>query len=309
MAPYLFAEYSAMKKLPEANLTFPVPWDSFHFASRMPPAPDEVTGALRRFLLLGGFPELLALAEESEETEVIRSQRILRSDAIERAIYKDIPIAFGVQEPMKLERLLYILGGQLGGIVSPAKLQTDLGLTAPTLDKYVSYLEQSFLLLLIPNYAPAEETVQRRGRKVYFVDGAVRNAALLRGIAALDGGSEMGTLYENAVATHLHACARQLGGRLYYWRQGRSEVDFVLQWGREVAAFEVGSSSKHSTKGLKQLVERHPAFAGRCFLVSPEPVSRVPDDARPGHIQLSSMLEAASQVADVALRLQLRGPD
>src|SRR5690606_22782015 len=114
--------------------------------------------------------------------------------------------------------------------------------TAPTLDKYVNYLEQSHLLVLVPNYSHAEETVQRRGRKVYFVDGAVRNGALRRGLRPLRDPTEMGVLYENVVATHLHGYAAQSGGRLYYWRAGKDEVDFILQHGDEVIAFEVASS-------------------------------------------------------------------
>lgn len=307
MTPWLFSEYLNLKGMPHSNLTDSIPWDSLRNAAMRPPTPQEVSDARRRYLLLGGFPELLDLEEADEETEVLRSQRVLRSDAVERAVYKDIPQAFGVQEPMKLERLLYILAGQVGGIFSPASLRSDLGLTAPTLDKYVNYLEQSFLLMLIPNYSPAEESIQRRGRKVYFVDGAVRNAALLRGLAPAKDSSEMGVLYENAAAAHLDACARQIGGRLFYWRDGRTEVDFILQWGQEVAAFEVASSARHSTKGLVALAKKHAAFEGRCFLISPNEVSRMPDEARPGHLPIDSFLEATSQIAEIGLRRKFVG--
>lgn len=45
---------------------------------------------------------------------------MLRSDAVERAIYKDIPQVFGVENPIVLERLLYVLAGRMTGILSPA---------------------------------------------------------------------------------------------------------------------------------------------------------------------------------------------
>lgn len=302
MAPYLFPEYLLLKGLPEPEFRQPAPWDSLYLAARPLRIPEAISQARRRYLLLGGFPELLDLDAQDEQTEVLRSQRVLRSDAVERAVYKDIPLAFGVQEPMKLERLLYILAGQVGGIVSPKKLQTELGLTTPTLDKYINYLQQSFLLFLLPNYSPSEETVQRRGRKVFFVDGAVRNAALLRGIGPAKDLKEMGTLFENAVAAHLDACAKQIGARLYYWRDGRDEVDFVLEWGDELAAFEVASAASHHTKGLKKLSEKYPRFKGRCFLVSPDPIGRPPDESRSGHLPIDSFLSAAGQIADVGMR-------
>lgn len=66
---------------------------------------------MRLFLLLvGGFPELVTrvlgaptddLAKELE-VHVLESQRVLRSDALERAVYKDIPQAAGVDNPMML---------------------------------------------------------------------------------------------------------------------------------------------------------------------------------------------------------------
>jgi uncharacterized protein len=54
-------------------------------------------------------------------------------------------------------------------------------LSQPTLDRYVSYLEQTFLVFRLTNYSGNESSIQKRGRKTYFHDGAVRNAALQRG--------------------------------------------------------------------------------------------------------------------------------
>jgi predicted AAA+ superfamily ATPase len=88
----------------------------------------------------------------------------LRSDAVERAIYKDIPQTFGVSEPMLLERLLYTLGGQIGGIYSAQNLSQTLGgLSQPTLDRYTSLLERAFLIFTLQNYSGSEEAKQRRG--------------------------------------------------------------------------------------------------------------------------------------------------
>jgi len=79
------------------------------------------------------------------------------------------------------------------------------GLSQPTFDRYLSYLERAFLVFTLPNYSRREGAVQRRGRRLYFVDGAVRNAAP-RG-RTLDGCRGNGALYENLVAGHLHALA------------------------------------------------------------------------------------------------------
>ena len=55
--------------------------------------------------------------------QVLESQRVLRSDAVERAVYKDIPQAARVDNPMMLERLLYVLAGQVTGLLSPTNIE------------------------------------------------------------------------------------------------------------------------------------------------------------------------------------------
>ena len=268
----------------------------------------------RRFLLAGGFPELLMAAggdredDEDEVSTLLRSQQVLRSDAVERAIYKDIPQAFGIDNPMMLERLLYTLAGQVTGLLSPQRLCQELdGLSQPTFDRYLSYLERAFLVFTLSNYSGREGRVQRRGRRLYFVDGAVRNAALQRGVGPLTDAAEMGLLYENLAAGHLHALARQTQVRLYHWREGNHEVDLVYDHPDQPAAFEIASSLGHSVAGLHRFMKRFPRFEGRCHLVSPAPVGMTPAEAGDGigRLPLDLLLLAASRQAEAALRRRL----
>ncbi|HEY7423829.1 MAG TPA: ATP-binding protein, partial [Gemmataceae bacterium] len=201
----------------------------------------------RRFLLTGGFPELLIGSKDhprDEQSILLQSQRILRNDAVERAIYKDIPQAFGVQSPKLLERMLYTLAGQFTGILSPKTICQGLdGLSQPTFDRYLAYLERAFLVFTLENYSGSEASRQKRGRKLYFVDGAVRNAALQRGLGPLNDAAEMGLLIENLVAGHLHALSQQSQVRVYHWRQGDDEVDLIYDHPERPLAFEIGSSA------------------------------------------------------------------
>ena len=267
-----------------------------------------------RFLLIGGFPELLVAAgadpgdADGEVSMLLRSQQTLRNDAVERAIYKDIPQAFGVDNPMMLERLLYTLAGQVTGLLSPQRLCQELdGLSQPTFDRYLSYLERAFLVFTLPNYSGREGAVQRRGRRLYFVDGAVRNAALQRGVEPLTDAEEIGLLYENLVAGHLHALARQTQVRLYHWREGNHEVDLIYDHPEQPVAFEIASSVRHSVTGLQRFMERFPRFEGRCYLVSPEPIGMLPGDVanRVGLLPLDLLLLAASRQAAAALGQRL----
>lgn len=237
------------------------------------PVPLEpLRRAARRLLLVGGFPELLAdLGDEEldEESAALESQRTLRSDAVERAVYKDIPQSFGIENPLMLERVLYVLATQMAGVLSPTGIARDLGMSQPTVDRYLSYLEQAFLVFALPNYSGREATVQRRGRKLYFVDGAVRNAALQRGAALLRDEAEQGTLRENMAAAHLHALGSQTQTRLFHWRAGNDEVDLVFDHAERPLAFEIAPSPNHTRRGLRRFVDQHPRFRDGAYLVAP----------------------------------------
>lgn len=282
LTPYTFDEYLELIGTPEPVEVRDSLAATLRAIPPVPPVSDTLAARRVRFTLMGGFPELLALDRDPIERDptslLLRSQEQLRSDAVERAVYKDIPQSFGIDNPMVLERLLYVLAGQMGGILSPSSVSSDLdGLSQPTIDRYVSYLEQAFLIFQLQNYSGSESVVQRRGRKIYFWDGAVRTAALQRGLAPLNDPVEMGHLTENLVAATMHAFALHAGHRLFYWREGKKEVDLILDDERSPLAIEVGSSPRHTTEGLRALVDRHPRFSDGAYLVAPGAPVRHPD--------------------------------
>jgi uncharacterized protein len=280
LAPYLFDEYL---ELIGRGMEVPVGETLSETLQRALERRLDVAGMRDHrlaFLLTGGFPELLLAlrsAAADDPARLLESQRTLRSDAVERAIYKDIPQAYGVERPMLLERLLYILAEQATGLLAPRSICAELdGMSVATFEKYISYLERAFLIFALPNYSGSERAVQKRYRKLYFVDGAVRNAALQRGLRPLSDPHEMALLFENAVAAHLHAVAQQSQVRLYHWRDGAAEVDLVLDDPRAPVALEIASSARHHRRGLLALCARHPRFRGHCYVVAPDAVALPP---------------------------------
>jgi predicted AAA+ superfamily ATPase len=271
----------------------------------------ELEEERRLFSFIGGFPELL-IQEDFDEVRdpaslLLESQRILRSDAVERAIYKDIPQSYGVENPLALERLLYSLAGQAPGLISPKRICGELDISQPTFDRYLSYLERAFLVFTLPNYSGREATVQKRGRKLYFVDGAVRNAALQRGVAPLTNPNELGQLLENLVASNLRALALQSQVRLFHWRDGKHEVDLVFDHPDRPLAFEISSSQDHSRKGLVEFAKRFPRFAQGCYLIAPNAQGLLPKKARSevGTLSVDLFLVLVGRQAERALAERL----
>jgi predicted AAA+ superfamily ATPase len=312
LPPYLFTEFLELSK---DKRTIPVRatlFDTLSACIQEKVTYRDLADKRRRYLLTGGFPELLLgntpPENQSEESALLQSQRVLRTDAVQSAVYKDIPQAFGVESPMLMERLLYTLAGQVTGVLSPHSICQGLdGMSQPTFDRYLSFLEKAFLVFTLPNYSGSEASIQKRGRKLYFVDGAVRNAALQRGLAPLENLTEMGALTENLVAGHLFALSQQTQVRLYHWRDKNDEVDLIYDHPDLPMAFEIATGSHHR-KGLYAFSERYKRFQGRCFVVSPyvEPGMPQPRTVHEiGTIPLDLFLLAISAQAEKELENNL----
>jgi uncharacterized protein len=283
LAPYLFSEYLTLMN---REVRIPVKdclANTIRACIEEKIPIDGLAEIRRRFLLVGGFPELLSLvggSDGSDEAILLQSQRILRNDAIERAVYKDIPQAFGIDNPTLLERLLYTLAGQFTGLLSPQNIcQGFDGLAQATFTRYLAYLERAFLVFSLSNFSNSEESIQKRGRKLFFVDGAVRNAALQRGIGPLNNPEEMGLLIENMAAGHLHALSSQSGHRLYHWRNKNEEVDLVYDHPEFPMAFELGLSAGHHRKGMNAFLQRFHRYEKGCYVVAGSGANRLPEES------------------------------
>ena len=132
---------------------------------------------------------------------------------------------------MILERLLYVLAGQVTGILVPEQtIRSELdNLSQPTFDRYVSYLEQTFLIFRLTNFSGNESSVQeawpqgrhRRRRRPQ------RRPPTRAGPADLPGG-DGSPAAENLAAASLHTLALHEGTRLHHWRDGKDEIDLLL---------------------------------------------------------------------------------
>ena len=286
-------------------------------------ASREIEEARELLMVTGGFPDLMLRAgrelhEQAAGTGDTMAPRRDRGDVLGRhleiargalgeqlagrGVLQDMPHTSGAQQPAQLQRLLFALAAQITGLLSAENLARKLQVARATVDRQVGYLEGAYLIFTLPNYSRNEGTSQRRGRKVYFWDGAVRNAVLERGKLPFDDSQDYGKLLENLAATALRSYAEVAGMSLYHWRRGDREVDFVLDGPHGPLAFEVASSVRHSHGGLHALAATHSEFADRCYLVAPRAQVFPATESRDGvgTIPLDALLLAASAQANLA---------
>jgi len=175
--------------------------------------PEE---SLTRLLKRGGFPEPFFA---SEDTDADR-WRISHVDSMLREDLRDVSV---IQDISSVEYLVDRLAAQVGSPVSYQSLAEDVGVSAPTIKRWIKVLEAIYVVFVIYPWTRKVKGSILKQPKVYFFDTAripVEQAA---------------ARYENLVACSLlkHQQYREdslgIKGALHYLRNKRgAEVDFLL---------------------------------------------------------------------------------
>ncbi len=169
---------------------------------------------LEEYMKFGGYPKVV-LAQTSDEKKVEISE--IYSSYIE----KDISGLLRVDKSEKFSSLLRVLASQVGQLINISELSSTLGLSHQTIQKYLWYLEETYILTKSNPFHTNLRSEITKSPMYYFVDLGLRNY-LLGLFESLPIPSILaGHLFENAIYNHL-----QKPGK--FWRTtDNAEVDFI----------------------------------------------------------------------------------
>ncbi len=142
-------------------------------------------------------------------------------------------------------RFMRLCAGSVGQLLNSSRLATELGVDHKTIRKWISVLQASYVLQLLPPYHRNFRKRLVKTPKLYFYDTGL--ACHLLGIQKPDQLSEhplRGALFENWVFSELakNMVNRGESAQFYFWRtQGGQEVDFVIDNGNVMLAIECKS--------------------------------------------------------------------
>ena len=208
---------------------------------------------LPRYLYFGGYPGAASLLRDRSQWREYILQAL-----VEPNIERDLLSMTRVDKPALLKRLFDLGAAASGQILSYTKMLGELrdaGNTT-TLARYLELLKSAGLLAGLPKYASRPH---RRGSipKLNVLNTALMTAG--SGYTFEEARADRtfwGRIVESAVGAHLLNTATS-DIRLYYWRDGPHEVDFVLHRGPRVVAIEVKSGPRRgSPRGLDTFAER-----------------------------------------------------
>ncbi len=200
--PLSFKEFLIFKKI---DLTKNYEYSSQRF---------KVKNALEEYLEFGGFPEVVL--------EQKRLKNKILSNYFDMFIYKDLVERFAIRNTTLLKSLSKYLLTNLSNLFSITAYHKAISKEMPvgkdTLMEYLSYLEDINFMYFLQMFSYSAKKQQLNPKKVYCVDGGLRN------VVALKNSKDLGRLVENIVFIELKKQEKEI----YYWKNN-NEVDFVIK--------------------------------------------------------------------------------
>ena len=175
-----------------------------------------------RYLIMGGFPELLHIQNSAE------AQRVLREDVVDKVLKRDVPALFDVRNSLQLEKIFLYLCIHTGNLISYSSICSELeGVSKPTLARYIDYLRDTNLLYISQD----THAIGKRGLaarpKIYIADAALRNACLMIE-NPMTNLADLGIMVETTVYKHF-ICAFGKHAQVGYMRlAGDKEIDIIV---------------------------------------------------------------------------------
>ena len=221
------------------------------------PEMQEAFGfTLDQYIYFGGYPGSAELIKSEK-----RWANYLRDSIIETSISKDILMLTTVTKPALLRQVFY-LGSQYSSQILPFNKMlgnlTDAGNTV-TLSNYLNLLDQSKLLGGIQKYSGSEQHIRSSSPKLQVYNNALMAAVMNRNFEEAKSAPELwGRFVESCVGMHLINNADICGYKLFYWRDGNEEVDFIIAKGDKLCGLEVKSGSRIKGKGMDAFKKKYP---------------------------------------------------
>jgi predicted AAA+ superfamily ATPase len=173
--------------------------------------------------LRGGFPDSLLAKTDAASFR-------WRQNFISTYLERDVP-QFGSRIPaVTLRRLWTMLAHHQGGQLNTAQLGASLGITIPTVKRYIELLEDLFLVRTLFPWSGNVGKRLVKTPKVYIRDSGLTHALLnLTTLDDLVGHPIVGASWEGFVIENILSCLPQGVTSWFYRTSAGAEIDLVIE--------------------------------------------------------------------------------
>ncbi len=195
---------------------------------------EEKLRLYREYVNFGGYPKIVL------ENDVAKKERYLLQ-IIDTYVRKDIRDLAQINNIRKFNDLLKVLASQQGQLLNVTNLSGDLGIIAPTLERYLSLLEETFVIKLVPPFSTDAKVEVSKARKVFFYDTGLSKMLYLKNLTP----EFTSNVFEVSIFSEL---VKKYGvNKINFWRnKNGNEIDFILQ-NKDILPIEVKSNFNYFT--------------------------------------------------------------
>lgn len=221
----------------------------------LPMSIQEVTGKvdldnLNQILYNGLYPSICAKKNIA---------KFFYPSYVRTYLEKDVRDLLQIKDQIRFTKFLKLCAARIGSLFNASELGAEVGVSSKTISHWLSVLQASYLITLLPPYY---ENIPKRlvkSPKLYFNDPGL--ACYLLDIETpqqLDRDKMRGAIFENMIVmeTIKHRYNMGLEGGVFFYRDSnQNEVDLLIKQEGELTAIEVKSSMTYSSSFEKALTQ------------------------------------------------------
>jgi hypothetical protein len=212
-------------------------------------------------LVYGYYPDVVG--HTGSEREILKQL----SDSF---LFKDVLMLESIKKPEALLRLLQALAYQVGSQVSYNELSTITGLDTKTVEKYITVLEQVYVVFRLGSFSRNLRSELKKSRKIYFYDNGIRNA-LIANFSQVEVRTDIGSLWENFIISERKKFLEyeMKWTNNWYWRtKEQAEIDYLEESGGEITAYEFKWNPGAKYKPPRLFLNNYPGSI--CKVIHPD---------------------------------------
>lgn len=185
-------------------------------------------------------------------------------------ITKDVSSLINIGDKRDFLRLIRLLASHASQILNMSRLANDIGVDAKTIKRWLSVLEASYIIFLLPPYYNNYGKRITKSPKIYFYDTGL--VSYLTGISTkelFEHGPMMGSIFENYIIAEIikREIHTKSGAELFYWRTSNGEeIDLIIDRKQSRELIEIKSSETFSSK-MARTMENFMQAQDKCFLL------------------------------------------
>lgn len=170
---------------------------------------------------------------------------------------KDVRDLLQIQNQLQFARFMKLCAARVGSLFNASEVANEVGVDSKTITRWLSVLQASYLVTLLPPYFQNASKRLVKTPKLYFNDPGLACYLLdIETETQLDRDKMRGAIFENyvvmEVVKHRLNQGRE-GGVCFYRDSNQNEVDILLKQEGELTAIEVKSSMTYATSFEKSL--------------------------------------------------------